>query len=405
MSAVDKDLQQPGALAGLKVLDLSRFIAGPHCAMLLADLGAEVTKIERPRGGDDVRAFAPTVEGESLYFMVFNRNKQSVTLNFRDARGQELLRKLIARADVLIENFRPGTMEQMGCGWEALHALNPRLIMARISGYGQTGPLAAEPCFDALAQATTGLMEMTGQPEGPPTVCGTYVVDYSTALYATIGILSAVARRHQTGEGQLVDVSLMGCAVSLLMTAIPEQMLFGRTTTRMGNRDRYSAPAQTFRTRDGAWVYVLAGNEGHFPRLLRVMGRPELLEDPRFATLKARTEHIGEIEAIVGAWVAEHDCDDILPRMRAAELPCAKVASIADVVASPYMREAAHITTVAHPKAGEVPMQGLPIRLSESPASIRHAAPVLGSDTAAALNDWLGLSDEDVAQLRSKGVV
>jgi CoA:oxalate CoA-transferase len=405
MSAVDKDFQQPGALAGLKVLDLSRFIAGPHCAMLLADLGAEVTKIERPRGGDDVRAFAPTVEGESLYFMVFNRNKQSVTLNFRDARGQELLRKLIARADVLIENFRPGTMEQMGCSWEALHALNPRLIMARISGYGQTGPLAAEPCFDALAQATTGLMEMTGQPEGPPTVCGTYVVDYSTALYATIGILSAVARRHQTGEGQLVDVSLMGCAVSLLMTAIPEQMLFGRTTTRMGNRDRYSAPAQTFRTRDGAWVYVLAGNEGHFPRLLRVMGRPELLEDPRFATLKARTEHIGEIEAIVGAWVAEHDCDDILPRMRAAELPCAKVASIADVVASPYMREAAHITTVAHPKAGEVPMQGLPIRLSESPASIRHAAPVLGSDTAAVLNDWLGLSDEDVAQLRSEGVV
>ena len=405
MSAVDKEAQQPGALAGLKVLDLSRFIAGPHCAMMLADLGAEVTKVERPRGGDDARAFAPIGENESLYFMVFNRNKQSVTLNFRDARGQELLRKLIARADVLIENFRPGTMEQMGCGWETLHELNPRLIMARISGYGQSGPLAAEPCFDALAQATTGLMEMTGQPEGPPTVCGTYVVDYCTALYATIGILGALTRRQQIGEGQLVDVSLMGCAVSLLMTAIPEQILFGRTTTRMGNRDRYSAPAQTFKTRDGAWVYLLAGGDAHFPRLVGVMERPDLLEDPRFATNKARMNNIAAIEAIVGAWVAEHDCDETIARMRAAELPCAKVASIADVVANPYMREAAHITSVAHPKAGEIPMQGLPIRLSESPATIRSAAPVLGADTAAVLNHWLGLGDAEIAELRSQGVV
>src|SRR5437016_11825166 len=169
MSAVTNEIAHPGALAGLKILDLSRFIAGPQCGMMVADLGADVTKVERTRGGDDTRALAPMVEDESLYFMVFNRNKRSLTLNFRDARGQELLRKMIARADVLIENFRPGTMEQMGCDWETLHRLNPRLIMARISGYGQSGRLASEPCFDAIAQASTGLMDMTGQPDGPPT--------------------------------------------------------------------------------------------------------------------------------------------------------------------------------------------------------------------------------------------
>jgi len=405
MSATLRELQRPGALAGLKVLDLSRFIAGPHCAMVLADLGAEVTKVERTRGGDDTRAFAPMVEDESVYFMVFNRNKHSLTLNFRDARGQELLRQLIGRADVLVENFRPGTMEQMGCDWQTLHRLNPRLIMARISGYGQSGSIASEPCFDALAQASTGLMDMTGQPDGPPTMCGTYVVDYCTALYATIGILSALAHRQQAGEGQLVDVSLMGSAVSLLMTAIPEQMLFGRTTTRRGNRDRYAAPAQMFKTRDGAWLYLIAGGDAHFPRLVRVMERPDLLEDPRFATLKARMDNVTAIEAIVAGWVGEHDSDEIISKTRAVDLPCAKVASIADLVANPYMRETAHITTVVHPKAGGIPMQGLPIRLSESPASIRNSAPMLGADTEVVLKNWLGFSDSQVAQLRSQGIV
>lgn len=396
---------KPGALHGLKVLDLSRFIAGPHCTMLLGDLGADVAKVERTRGGDDTRALMPMIDGESIYFMVFNRNKRSLTLNFRDPKAQELLRRLIAEADILVENFRPGTMEQMGCDWETLHTINPRLIMARISGYGQSGPLATEPCFDAIAQASTGLMELTGHEDGPPTIAGTFIVDYSTALYATIGILGAVERRHHTGEGQLVDVSLMGSAISLLLTAIPEQILLGRSITRGGNRDRYVAPGRTFKTKDGTWVYLVAGNDTHFSRLVRVLERSELLQDRRFATLKDRMNNIDAIEEIVAAWALQHTAGEIIAKLRQAELPCSKVATIADVVESRYMHEAGHVITVQHSKVGAFPMQGLVVRMSESPTAVRKAAPELGVDTEAVLHDWLGMPKAEVVELRKKGIV
>ncbi|WP_438390428.1 CaiB/BaiF CoA transferase family protein [Caballeronia sp. DA-9] len=405
MTMQNKGTARPGPLAGLKVLDLSRFIAGPHCAMQLADLGADVTKVERAKTGDDTRALAPKVEEESLYFMVFNRNKRGITLNFREPRAQALLRELIAKADVVVENFRPGTMEKMGCDWDTLHKLNPRLIMARISGYGQTGSMASEPCFDAIAQASTGLMDLTGQPDGPPTVAGSFIVDYTTALYTAIGILSALSHRDKTGEGQMVDVSLMGSGVSLLLTAVSEQALLGRTMTRVGSRDRYSSPAQTFKSRDGHWVYLIAGNDAHFPRLARAMQRPELLDDARFATHASRTNHVADVEAVVADWVLQHDADEVVAKLRAVEVSCSKVATVADVVASPYMHEAGHITTVRHPKAGDVPMQGLPIRLSSTPASIRKSAPLLGEDNAGVLSDWLGMSDAEIAALRQSGVI
>ncbi len=216
--------------------------------VLLGDLGADVVKVERPGSGDEARGLGPRVGGESLYVMVFNRNKRSLTLNLRELRAQELLRDLAATTDVLIENFRPGVLESMGCGWEALRARNPRLVLARISGFGQDGPLADQPCFDVIAQAMSGLMEITGQPDGPPTMAGTYVVDYAAGFYATIGILAALERRHATGQGQIVDLSLLDSATSLLVT-VPEHLLLGRSPTRLGNRDRYAAPAQTFRAR------------------------------------------------------------------------------------------------------------------------------------------------------------
>jgi crotonobetainyl-CoA:carnitine CoA-transferase CaiB-like acyl-CoA transferase len=394
-----------GPLHGLKVLDLSRFIAGPQCGMTLGDMGADVVKVERPRFGDDTRALAPQVAGESIYFMVFNRNKRGITLNFRDPKAQEILRGMVRQADILIENFRPGTMEKMGCGWDDLRAINPRLIMARISGYGQSGPMAGEPCFDAIAQATSGLMEITGDPEGPPTMAGTFLVDYSTALYATIGILAALEHRNRTGEGQLVDASLMGSATSLLVTAIPEQILLGQSMTRVGNRDRYSAPAQTFQAADGAWLHMVAGNDAHFPRLASIMQRPELLEDPRFANHAARMAHVPEIEAIVSDWIASKPADEIIALLRQAELPAAKVATLPEVVANPYMRDARHIVEVEHPAAGTVPMQGLPVRLNVSPGSIRRAAPVLGEHTVEVLEQWLGMTASDVQALRDSGTV
>lgn len=272
------------SLDGLRVLDLSRFIAGPYCAMMLGDMGAEVVKIEPPGDGEYARRALPAVEGQSLYTFIVNRNKKSLAIDLRHPEGLATLKALIAKADVLVENFRPGTMEQMGLGWEAVHALNPRLVMARISGFGQDGPLAQKQCFDGVAQAMSGLMDMTGQPDGPPTMIGSFMCDYTTGMYAALGILAALNARHATGVGQLVDVSLLESALSMLMTAIPQHKLFGQTMTRVGSRDRYVAPSNTFQAGDGRYVLMVGGDDNMFPRVLRAMKRPALIEDPRFAT-------------------------------------------------------------------------------------------------------------------------
>ncbi|MEO8628875.1 MAG: CoA transferase [Betaproteobacteria bacterium] len=394
-----------GALAGLKVLDLSRFIAGPYCALMLGDLGADVVKVERPRVGEEARNMPPKIGGESLYYMVFNRSKRGMTLNFRHPRAQALLRELVVDADILIENFRPGVMEKMGCSWETLSALNPRLIMARISGFGREGPLAERPCFDVIGQAMSGLMNITGQPDGPPTMAGTYVVDYTSALYATIGILAAVERRHTSGRGQLVEASLMESALSLLMTAIPEFKLFGRELTRHGNRDRYAAPAQTFKARDGVWVHVLGGSDEHFSRLAQAMQKEHLISDPRFADGEGRMKNVDAIEAIVAAWVASHDSTEVIDKLTLAHLPCAKVATIADIVDNEQVKHRGLVVDVNHAKAGAVPMQGVAVRLSESPAAISSAAPSLGEHTARVLQEWLGMSAQDVKALEQEGVI
>lgn len=391
-------------LAGLKVLDLSRFIAGPHCTTVLGDLGADVVKVERPRVGDDTRSFEPKVGGESLYYLMFNRNKRGITLDFRNPEAQALLRRLAAEADVLVENFRPGTLELMGCGWDVLHELNPRLILARISGYGQGTSMASQPCFDGIAQATSGLMDLTGSPEGSPMQAGTFVVDYSTALYSAIGILAAVQERHQTGLGRMVDVSLMGSAVSLLMTAIPEYVALGTERTRAGNRDRYAAPSNTFQAGDGAWVHVMAGVDHSFKRLVNMLGKPELLEDPRFSTLAARMENVDATEAIVIDWISKITADEAVAALKAADLPSAKVSTIKDVVENPYMREARNIVDVEHPALGSVTMSGPVIKMGGTDDEIRPP-PLLGQHTEEVLTEWLGMGPAEIAQLKSAGAV
>lgn len=398
-------MAQPKSLSGLKVLDLSRFIAGPHCSMLLGDLGADVVKVERTRGGDDTRALGPYIEGESIYFMMFNRNKRSLTLNFRNPEAQDLLRRLVREADVLVENFRPGTMEQMGCGWETLHEINPRLIMARLSGFGQNNSLSAEPCFDGIAQAITGFMDLTGDPKGGPMMAGTFLVDYATALNATVGILAALNHRTLTGEGQVVDVSLIGSATSMLMTAIPEFLVNGRRMTRAGNRDRYAAPANTFQAKDSVWLHVVAGNNAHFPRFVKMIGRPELLEDERFSTLEKRMVHVEEIEAIAAEWVRSRTADEALRELRAAELPSARIRTIEEVANDPYMREAGHIIDVEHPKAGVVPMQGPPLGLGTTPTAVDRPPPMLGEHTQEVLHDWLGMADTEIRELQTATII
>lgn len=392
-----------GALEGLRVLDLSRFISGPYCAMMLGDMGAEVIKIEKPGSGELVRSYEPALGHNSLYSMVYNRNKKSLPIELRKPEGQALLRELIKEADVLIENFRPGTMEKMGCDWETLHALNPRLIMARISGFGQDGPFAHRPCFDVIAQASSGLMDLTGDPDGPPSVIGTYICDYVTASYATVGILGALQARHRTGKGQVVDVALLDSAVSLLLTAIPERMLIGNRMTRRGNRDRYGPPTASYLTADNDWVYITAGTM--FPRFAQAIGRPDLLEDPRYGSFAARIENAADVEKIAADWIGARSTEEVLSTLQAADLPCAKVATIDDVIANPQLKHREQIVEVDHPGVGKVPMQGVTIRLSDTPLKVERPLPELGQDTHEVLSSWLRYTDMAIQSLIDSGVI
>lgn len=392
-----------GPLHGIRVVDLSRFISGPYCAMMLGDMGAEVLKVEKPGTGEVARSYAPTLGDTSLYSMVYNRNKKSVPIDVRHPEGQALLRELISKADVVVENFRPGTMEKMGCSWETLSELNPRLVMARISGFGQTGPYSELPCFDAIGQAMSGLMDLTGEPDGPPTISGTFMCDYVTANYAAIGILAALQGRERTGKGQVVDVSLLDSAVSLLMTAIPSRKLLGKRMTRRGNRDPYGPPTASYRTADGEWIYVYAGTL--FPRFVAAIGRPELLQDPRFATFDARQKNGPAVEQIAVDWIGERSAAEVIRILRAADVPCAKVATIDDVIDDPQLKHREQIVDVEHPGVGTVPMQGVTIRLSDTPLSIRRPIPMLGEHSEEILGSWLGYAPEKTQALARNKVV
>jgi len=393
------------ALDGVKVLDLSRYIAGPFCGQVLGDLGADVVKVERVDGGEEGRRIGETVAGDSLFFLSANRNKRGLTLDFRNPECQELLRRLAGEADVLIENFRPGTMEKMGCGWDDLSSINPQLVMVRISGFGQDGPMAQHPCFDGAAQAHSGVMTMTGQPGGPPTMAGVFVADYSTALYAAIATLAALRARDRTGRGQVVEATLMESAMSLLTTAVPERALNGVESERLGNRDRYLSPSHCFESADGKWIYVVAGNEVHFPRLAAAMGQPELAEDERFSSFVARNRNVGDLERIIDAWGRTLPAAEILRILHEADVPCEPVASIGDLLENPQVRARGQIADVPHPELGSVPFPGPAMRLYATPPAIRRGAPGLGEHTAEVLAEWLGMPADDVARMRDEGMV
>lgn len=393
------------ALKNLKVLDLSRYIAGPNCGMILADQGADVIKVESPGRGEETRILPPKIGDHAIYPLVFNRNKRAMTLNFRSPEGQELLRALIDEADIVIENFRPGTLEKMGCDWETLTARNERLILLRISGFGQTGPWSRKPCFDAIAQAGGGIMELTGEAGGPPLPAGTFIVDYVTSFCAAIGILSAVEARHTTGKGQMIDLAMLDCTVSLLMTAIPEYALTGRVLTRGGSRDRYSTPAANFQCKDGRWVHINAGSDSLFPRFAEAAGLGHLLNDPCFSKNSARMERIAEVEEIVAAWTREHESDEVVRIMDAAGVPCGQVAAISDLFENEQLRAREQLMEVFNPAYGSLTMAGIPIKLSDTPGTLRYAPPVVGEHTDDVLRDWLGYEGEDIARLRASGAV
>ena len=392
-------------LSGLTILDLSRVLSGPYCTMLAADMGARVIKIEHPVQGDDTRAWGPPfIAGESAYFLSINRNKESVAIDFKTARGRELLDALIARADVIVENFRPGTLERMGLGYTELSKRDPRLIYVSISGFGQTGPRRMEAGYDAVAQAEGGLMSITGTSDGPPVRLGVAVADIASGMFAFQGLLLALIARSTSGRGQLVDVSLLDSVTALLTYQAARQFATGETPVRTGNRHMTIAPYDTFDTAGGVLVLAV-GNDAQWRKLCAVLGAADLSADARFVTNAARVDHYEELRPRLDAHFSRWPLDALVAALKAEGVPCGAVRSIADVIGDPQVLARGMVETVMHPTAGAQRVLGIPVKLSNTPGRIHSAPPLLGQHTASVLTGDLGLTADDVDALARAGVV
>ncbi len=391
----------PRPLDGVKVLDLSRFIAGPHAALLMGDMGADVVKVES-RSGEPSRRVNPKINGESTYFMALNRSKRGVVLDMRNSAGLDVLGRLIAQADILIENFRPGTLDEMGFTKDRIKQLNPQLIVVSISGYGQTGPYAQRGCFDSVAQAMSGLSSLTGDPEGTPMRAAFYVGDYGAALHATIGALLAVISRAKSGKGQHVDISLVESLVSMTTTFVPGYTGADVIPTRDGNGNSHAAPADLFETADGH-VQIAASTDDLFRSLTTVMGRPDLLLDERFSSHGARVSNSKALKQVINAWTRSFSKQQLSELLARGEVPAGPVLKIAEVVENEQLRDRNFFAEIDHPVAGKAEFPGPVIRLSDTPALIERAAPLLGQHNGEVLSDWIGVHGDELDQLRHQG--
>ncbi len=374
----------PGALEGLRVLDLTQHLSGPYCAMVLADQGADVIKIEKPGKGDDAREMPPFVGGEGAPFMLWNRNKRSVVLDLKTAEGVATFDKLAAGADVLIENFRPGTVDRIGIGYARLAALNPRLIYCSISGFGQSGPYRSRGGFDLMIQAMSGLMSVNGDPDGPPMRLPIAISDVAGGLFGAIGILAALAARERSGRGQQVDVSLYESAVAFGVYEAAYYFATGKNPPRLGQAHRGSSPYQVFRTEDG-WITVGGGTQEFWLRLCRLLGCEELARDARFRDNASRVAHNAELVALLQVPLARESNAHWLAKLGEAGIPAGPVVDHAELFADPQLRAREMVVEVEHPSAGRMATLGVPIKLSETPGSVRRPAPRLGEHTAEVL--------------------
>ncbi len=393
-----------GLLAGVRVLDFTRVLAGPYASMVMADLGAEVIKVELPGQGDESRGFGPFQQGESAYFMSVNRGKKSITLDLRIPRGQELARQLAGKCQVLIENFRPGSMARFGLGWEEVHRLHPALVYASISGFGQTGPYAGRPAYDVVIQAMSGLASITGHPGMPPVRVGSSVADLSAALFGVIGILAALARARETGTGQQVDISMLDCQVALLENAIARYQVTGEVPSPLGSRHPTITPFQFFETAEG-YLVVAAGNDSLWQRLCAALGLEQVAGDPRFATNALRTQHHEQLEAALAPAFRTQSVAHWCRVLEEAGVPCGPIHDIAQVVADPQVRARGMITSQDHPRAGEVVMPASPLKFSATPVEPGAPAPLLGQHTGEVLGGLLGLPEAELDELRRTAVI
>ena len=397
---------EPKALSNLTVLDLTRVLAGPFCTMYLADLGANVIKIENPKGGDDTRHLPPFQNGHSLYYANVNRNKKGVTLNLKDPAGKELFKRMVAEADIVVENYRPGVMDKLGVGYDVLKEVNPRIIYGAVSGFGCYGPKSQRPGYDIVAQATGGIMSLTGEEGGGPIRTGSAIADIVGGLNLTVGILAAVNARSLTGKGQRVDISLVDGVVSLLENNTLRYQVNGQQPPRMGNKYPSGAPYSSFHASDGEFV-LGAGNDKLYTALCeKVLGRPEMVTDPRYVDVTQRLAHEKELKADIEAWSTQHTIEECVDLLLAAGVPAAPINDIPAVMADEHIAKVREMFIDCDlPGIGPIKLNGNPVKLMDSMPEFRTPAPELGQDNEAVYGELLGLTADEVAAYREKGVL
>jgi formyl-CoA transferase/CoA:oxalate CoA-transferase len=394
-----------GPLSGITILDLSRVLAGPYCTMLAADMGARVIKIEHPVRGDDTRAWGPPfVEGESAYYLSVNRNKESVALDFKQPDGRAVLDRLLARADVVVENFRTGSLDAIGLDYETVSERHPTLIYVSISGFGRTGPRRDEAGYDAVAQAESGLMSITGAPDGPAVRLGVAVADLASGMYAFQGMLGAIIARGRTGRGQLVDVSLLDVTTSLLTYQAQRFFTTGTAPTRAGNRHPSIAPYDAFPASDGVLILAI-GSDALWQDFCRAAGLNDLAADSTLATNAGRVRAYATLRPRLEAVIAGRTRDEWIRILRAAGVPCGAVRDIAEALGDPQIAARDMVTPVSHPTIGTLNLLGTPVKLSDTPNTIRTAPPLLGEHTRAVLRQDAGMDDAAIERLAAAGVV
>lgn len=385
------------ALEGIRVLDLSRVLAGPYSTMMLADFGADVIKIEAPKVGDDSRAFGPFVGKESAYFMSLNRNKRSITLNLKDSSHCDLFREMVEKADVVVENYRPGTMEKFGLGYDELKKINPKLVYAACSGFGHTGPYMDKPAYDIIVQAMGGIMSITGEEGGEPTRVGASVGDVTAGMFTAYGIMLALFHRERTGQGQKVDVGMLDCQVAILENAIARYVTSGVVPGPLGNRHPSITPFSAFTAKDGH-IIVGAGNDRLWARLCTLLELPDMIEDPRFVNNGKRTENVKELMTVLNGVFKNKTINEWLELLEEAGLPCAPINTVDRIINDPQIEARNMIVEVEHPIAGSLKMPGVPVKLSETPGTVERYAPLLGEHTVEVVEEVLGWDESKAKQ-------
>jgi len=392
------------ALSGLKVIDVATLFAGPLAATFLADFGAEVLKIEHPKGGDPSRHHGHAKDGVGLWWKLLGRNKRAITLYLGSPEGQEIFSRLVADADVVIENFRPGTLERWNLGYDRLSELNPRLVLARVTGFGQFGPMARRPGFGTLAESMSGFAHASGHPDGPPTLPPFALADGIAALATAFAVMTALRAREQTGRGQVIDLAIIEPILTVLG---PQPLVYdqlGIVPGRTGNRSVNNAPRNAYQTKEGKWVAISTSTQSTAERTMRLVGHPEFIDEPWFASGRTRAQHADELDAAVAEWISHHSVHEVVEAFEKAEAAVAPIYDVADVMHDEQYRALETITQLEDPELGVLRMQNVLFRLSQTPGEIRWAGPPLGAHTDEVLGE-VGLSAEEIADLRDKGVV